>query len=271
MATRLLKAGIPLVVWNRTPERCGPLAELGASVASSVEEVFDSSRIVMLMLLDERAVDAVLLRDGEVLPAVQGRTLVMLGTTSARCSAALAEKVRSAGGTYVEAPVSGSRVPAEEGTLIGMLAADPRDLDAVEPLLAALCRSVVRCGEVPSALRTKLAVNHYLIVLVAALAEAFTAAEAAGVDRWVFANVLDAGPMASPVSRIKLAKLVADDFSAQASIRDVAEIAKLVHEQATIAGAQAPLMQAAAALFQDALARGLADLDMAAVLRTTPS
>jgi 3-hydroxyisobutyrate dehydrogenase len=268
MAHRLLSAGIPLHVWNRTAGRCTPLVARGALEASSVDALFEACDVVMVMLLNQEAVDAALGRDHPAFgQRVRDRTVVMLGTTSADYSAGLATAIHQQGGRYVEAPVSGSRGPAEDGALIGMLAGDPSVVDKVEPLLRPLCRKTVRCGPVPSALRLKLAVNHYLIVMVAALAEAVQAARASGVDLEVFRDVLDAGPMASAVSRAKLHKLVTGDFSAQAAIGDVAKIAELVRQQALGTGTDAPLIEATARIFAAARAHGLSDLDMAGVLQ----
>lgn len=268
MASRMLSAGVPLHVWNRTPERCAPLVARGALQASSVDALFETCTTVLVMLLNQEAIDSTLQRG---FPAfrrrVAAKTLVMLGTTSAAYSAELEAEVRGSGGRYVEAPVSGSRGPAEEGTLVGMLAGDPKAVADVDPLLRPCCSQVFACGAVPSALRLKLAVNHYLIVLVAALAEATKVASAVGVPLEVFRQVLDAGPMASPVSRGKLEKLVAGDFTPQAAIRDVSEIASLVRQQARAAGAGAPLIEAATRMFDQARQHGLADLDMAAVLQ----
>jgi 3-hydroxyisobutyrate dehydrogenase len=270
MAGRLLAAGIALTVWNRSPAACAPLVARGARRAGSAADVFASCRIVLMALLDQAAVDAVLARGSPGFAGqVRGVTLVMLGTTSPGYSEALAADIRACGGAYVEAPVSGSRVPAEEGSLVGMVAGEPAAVERVVPLLAPLCRVVVRCGDVPAALRTKLAVNHYLIVLVTALAEAFMAAKAAGVDPRVLRDVLDAGPMASAVSRLKLDKLIAGDFSAQAAIDDVATIAELAAEQARLAAVEASLIAQAASLFRRARSRGLGRLDMVAVLHAT--
>ncbi|QNN46058.1 NAD(P)-dependent oxidoreductase [Thermomonas brevis] len=267
MANRLLSAGVPLRIWNRTAGRCAPLVARGAIEAPSVDALFEACEVVMVMLLNQEAVDAAL---GRGLPAfgrrARDRTVVMLGTTSAGYSAGLAADIHRQGGRYVEAPVSGSRGPAEEGALIGMLAGDSPVVDAVEPLLRPFCRQMVRCGSVPSALRLKLAVNHYLIVLVAALAEATKAAAASGVDLGVFREVLDAGPMSSAVSRAKLHKLATGDFAPQAAIGDVAKIAQLVQRQAHDAGADASLIDATTQLFAAARARGLSGLDMVAVL-----
>lgn len=271
MAGRLLDAGFPLVVWNRTPARGDVLRERGAIVADSVDALFERCAVVLVMLLDEQAADAVL-EPGTAAFArrVRGRTLVMLGTTAPAYSHALDARVRACGGQYVEAPVSGSRGPAAAGSLVGMTAGEPGAVRFVEPLLAVLCGQVFSCGAVPAALQMKLAVNHYLVVLVAALAEAMHSAQACGVDAATFRDVLDAGPMASPVSRAKLDKLLKGDFSPQAAIRDVATIAALVRDQARSTGVEAPLAETTARLFAEARERGLADLDMAAIFQPAP-
>lgn len=272
MAGRLLDAGVPLVVWNRTRERCEPLRVRGATVVDSVDALFERCAVVLVMLLNEQAIDAALGRDTPVFaPRVRGRIVVMLGTTSPEYSQALEAQIHACGGQYVEAPVSGSRAPAETGALIGMTAGEVVAVHVVEPLLANLCRLVVRCGVVPSALRMKLAVNHYLIVLVTALAESVRAAAAAGCDLETFRQVLDAGPMASLVSTTKLDKIVREDFAPQAAMRDVAHIARLVRDQARSSGVEAPLLNMSERLFGAACERGLSDLDMSAVLHAVPS
>ena len=268
MAQRLLAAGVPLVVWNRTAARCAPLVAQGARLATAIDAVFQQCDVILLMLLDERAVDAALARGTPAFAdRVRGRIVVLLGTTSPRYSVALDADIRTGGGRYVEAPVSGSRTPAETGSLVGMVAGAPEDVARVRPLLGPLCREIVTCGAVPAALTMKLAVNHYLVVLVAALAEAVAAADASGVDLQLLRMVLDTGPMASLVSRSKLDKLLGCDFVAQADIGDVARIAALVREQARAAKLEALLIAAATLMFEAACSRGLAAFDMIAVLQ----
>ena len=267
MATNLLRAGLPLWLWNRTAERCAPLLGLGAHRAESIDALCRDAQTVLLMLFDEAALDAVLGRRTHAFGArVAGRTFVHLGTTSPAYSAALARDLETCGARYVEAPVSGSRVQAERGELIGMVSGSDDAVDAVLPLLASLCRRTFRCGAVPGALRMKLAVNHYLIAMVTALAETVHAARSGGVDTALLRDVLDAGPMASEVSRIKLDKLVRAEFAPQAAVRDVATIADLVLAQADGAGADAPLIRACATLYRRARDDGFGDLDMAGVI-----
>jgi 3-hydroxyisobutyrate dehydrogenase len=268
MARNLARAGTPLVVWNRTPERCEALRALGAEVAASPDELLGRAGTVILMLADERAVDDVLGRGARDFAArVAGRTVVHMGTTSAEYSAGLQDDVRAAGGRYVEAPVSGSRVPAEQGELVGMLAGDDDAVAAVRPLLAPLCRETFGCGRVPGALLMKFSVNLFLITLVTGLAEAFHFAERHGLDRGLLRDVLDAGPMASAVSRTKGAKLLARDFGVQAAAADVLKNNRLIAEAAREAGLASPLLDVCHALYGETVAQGHGGQDMAAVLR----
>jgi 3-hydroxyisobutyrate dehydrogenase len=267
MALNLARAGTKLVVWNRTPEKCRPLEELGAERAGDVGGVFRAASIVILMLADEAAIDTVLERGSPAFAALAGgHTIVQMGTTSPGYSRRLEAEVVAAGGQYVEAPVSGSRKPAEAGQLVGMLAGRAESVAAVRPLLAPVCAQTFVCGAVPRALTMKLSVNLFLIAMVTALAEATHFAERQGLDLDLFREIVDAGPMASSVSRVKLPKLIAQDFSVQASIRDVRMNSGLVAQAARDAGIASPLLDVSDALFAEAEAAGHGPLDMAAVL-----
>lgn len=265
MAVNLANAGVPLVVWNRTPERCAPLLAAGAAVAASPAEVFATARTVLVMLADDVAIDAVLGRGTPVFgELVAGHTVVHMGTTSPGYSRGLAADVAAVGGRYVEAPVSGSRVPAVKGELVGMLAGDA--VEEVRPLLTPLCRETFVCGAVPNALLMKLAVNLYLITMVTGLAEAAHFATRHGLDPRLFEAVLAEGPMASGVSRGKAAKLVARDFDVQASIANVLENNRLVAEAARGAGLASPLLDVCHQLYRETAALGHGHEDMVAVL-----
>ncbi len=267
IARRLLAAGHDLVVWNRTADRASALARAGAAVADDPASVFRRCSIVLVMLAGRPALDAVF---GPLLGAVdaplRGTVVVNLGTVSPAYSAELAAAVAEAGGDYVEAPVSGSRVPAERGELVGMIAGPPAAVARVAPLLDPLCRRVVACGAVPDALRTKLAVNHYLVTTVAALAETVGLARRTGLDLAAVVEVLDAGPMASAVSTMKLAKVLADDFTPQAALGDVSTNCDLIAAQAATAGARTPILDVVGGLYRDALRDGHGADDMIAVL-----
>ncbi|WP_169988897.1 NAD(P)-dependent oxidoreductase [Microbispora sp. H10836] len=267
MALNLARAGTPLVVWNRTAARSEPLRAAGADVAGSAAEVFRRSRVVLLMLADEAAADAVLERGTPGFARnVADRVVVHMGTTSPGYSAGLEADVLAAGGRYAEAPISGSRVPAEQGRLVAMLAGRPGTVEEVRPLLKPMCAKTVACGPAPRALLTKLAVNIFLITTVTGLAESLHFGERHGLDLGLLVDVLNSGQMASDVSRVKAVKLAGRDFAAQAAIADVLKNNRLIAEAAREAGIASPLLDVCHTLFGETVALGHADLDMAAVV-----
>ncbi len=269
MALNLARAGVELVVWNRTPDKSNAMAAAHAHVvaAASPADVFAQATVVILMLADSAAAEAVLARTSPGFAAmVTGRTVINMGTTAPEYSAALEADIVAAGGSYVEAPVSGSRVPAEQGRLVGMLAGTGDAVATAEPLLRPLCERTFHCGAVPRALHMKLAVNLYLITMVTGLAEATHFAQNNGVALPLFRAILDAGPMASKVSSLKLAKMLEQDYAVQASIADVLMNATLIFDAARTAGVASPLLDRSRELLARADQLGHGKADMAAVI-----
>ncbi|MFM0403489.1 NAD(P)-dependent oxidoreductase [Paraburkholderia aspalathi] len=268
MALNLARAGTPLVVWNRTPDRCAALRDAGAQVADSAGDVFRQARIVILMMATDTALDAVLGRHtADFATNVAQHIIVHMGTTSADYSRGLEADIRAAGGQYVEAPVSGSRKPAEAGQLVAMLAGELAAVEEVRPLLKPMCHETVICGAVPAGLLMKLSINTFLIPMVTALAEAAHLARSYGLDMKQFQAVLDAGPMASNVSRVKVDKLVNEDFTVQASIVDVLKNNRLAAEAARHANLASPLLDVCFDLYTETVELGHGQADMAAVVR----
>jgi 3-hydroxyisobutyrate dehydrogenase len=267
MALNLVNNGIELIAWNRTVAKSRAIVGAGGTVVDDVAEVFDRCDRVFLMLTDGQAVDAVLDRGGAAFDKrVGGRTIIHMGTTAPDYSRGLEREVRAASGQYVEAPVSGSRLPAEAGELLAMVAGDILAVAAVTPLLAPMCGQVFDCGEVPNGTLTKLAVNIFLITMVTGLAEAVHFANRHELDLGQFTAILNAGPMASDVSRMKLSKLVDRDFAVQAAIGNVLENTRLIADAAREIRIDSPLLDTCHALYDEAVRLGLRDADMAAVL-----
>ncbi|PQV44376.1 3-hydroxyisobutyrate dehydrogenase [Paraburkholderia sp. BL21I4N1] len=268
MALNLIRAGTPLTVWNRSPDSIEPLRALGATVAASPADVFRRTSVVILMLAHGDAIDSVLGRGTPEFEAnVAEHTILHMGTTSPEYSRALEADIRAAGGFYVEAPVSGSRKPAEAGELVAMLAGDTSAIEAVRALLKPVCRETFVCGPVPNALLMKLAVNIFLITSMTGLAEAAHFADHHGLDMQQFRAVVDAGQMASSISRVKSLKLVARDFAVQASITDVLKNNRLIAEAARAANVASPLLDVCYSLFAETHALGYDKDDMIAVVR----
>ena len=268
MALNLARAGVPLVVWNRTREKLAPLLAEGAVAADGVEEVFARCGTVLMMLVDEAATDAVLRRGTAAFRRlVRDRTIVSSGSTSPAYAESLAADVAAAGGRFVEAPVAGSRVPAEAGQLIALLGGDERVAREVVPLLDPMCRAVIHCGGPGAGLRVKLAVNLYLTTTMPALAEATHFAQRAGVDLDAFHQALGLGQTGSDLTRVKLPKLIGRDFSPQAATSDAYGITRLVLAEAAAVGASTPLLAQASTLFAETIQLGGAREDMSGVIR----
>lgn len=266
MALNLVKAGHRLVVWNRSAAKRDLLTAAGATAAGSPGEVFATSDVVFLMLADGGAMDAVLSRGTSTFAAaVKGRTIVNTATVAPAYSRALEADIRAASGAYVEAPVSGSRAPAQAGQLVAMLAGELAAVERVMPLFQPMCRATVPCGVVPGALAMKFAVNIFLIASVTGLAEAANFAKAQGLDMATWGRIIDASQMASDISRVKVGKLLAGDLSPQAAIANVIETNRLIAEAAREAGIRAPLMETCLGLYRQAMAIGLDQSDMISV------
>ena len=266
IARRLIATGIDLGVWNRSPAPAAALAGDGARVANSFTALLAGHDIVLLMLIDEAAADAVLQRSGDGLGVdVAGKLIVQMGTTSLDHSRALQRAIEAGGGRYVEAPISGSRIPAERGELVAMIAGAADDKARVMPLFERFTASVVDCGEVPQALAMKLASNLLLGPIMVGLIDATAFARRAGLDMELFGNVLLGGQMASPILRAKLAKLLADDHSPHAAIGNVIVSAGTALDAATALGLDRTLLRACLERFVAAADAGLAGEDVTAM------
>lgn len=267
MAANLLRAGMSVCVYNRSPEPCDALAAAGAAVADSAAALFARCDAVILMLPDDYATDAVLGRDRpDFASRVAGCLIINMGTHSPDYSRALGRDIGAAGGRFVEAPVSGSRGPAEAGELVAMVAGAPDAVADARPLIAPMCREQIEVGEVPQAMAMKLAVNLYLISSVTALAEATRLAVASALDLDQFARVITTGQLGSSVAAAKLDKMVRRDFAPQAAVRDVLKNARLVASAAEDVGSEAPLLRESLARFEAVASIGGGAFDMAAIL-----
>ncbi len=255
MALRLLRAGHVLHVWNRTATKAAPLLAAGARAATDPRGVLAACPVVYLMLAD-----------GAAFATVRGRLLINCATVSPDYSRGLEHDIRTAGGRFVEAPVSGSRKPAEAGTLIAMLAGEPAAVAEAAPLFAPLARQAVDCGPVPNGTLTKLATNILLVNSVAALAEMMRFADVHGLDRAKVAAVVSNGQLGSDNIRIRSAKLAQRDFTAHSAIRNVLDSLSRTGEAAAAAGCALPLTARTLQLLHETMRLGHADEDMIALL-----
>lgn len=268
MALNLCRAGHRVVAWSRTAEKCELLRAEGAEIAAQPSDVFTGARVVIMMLFDSGAIDDVLRRGNSAFDEmVHGHIVINMSSVEPEYSRGLSREIESAGGRFVEAPVSGSRIPAEQGQLVAMIAGDAGVCDEVRPVLSAMCSQAIYCGPSGNALLMKLAINIFMLSTSVGLAEAFHFASQNGLPLDRFREVADSSQMASQLSRIKLAKLIAADFARQGSVTDGVNNTRLITDAAREASASVELITIVQRLFNEAAALGHGSDDMIAIVR----
>ncbi len=204
MAKNLVKAGFDVTVWNRTAGKCDELRELGARQAASPRELVRECPITFAMLADPAAAEEVCFGKGGVLEGIRpGGGYVDMSTVDAGTASRIAEAVTGAGGRFLEAPVSGSRKPAEEGTLVILAAGDRSLFDEAEPCLGKMGKKILYLGEVGNGARMKLTVNMIMGGMMAIFCEGLSLGTKAGLDASDILDVIGAGAMANPMFALK--------------------------------------------------------------------
>lgn len=254
MARRLLDHGLAVTVWNRSPQRTGPLHAAGARVARSPAAAAEGADAVITMLSDADALEGVLFGDNGALAGLRpGGTLVDMSTVGPRALHTIARKLPP-DTELIDAPVAGSTTAAVAGTLTILAGGSPRALDRMQPVLSVL-GSVRRCGELGSGAALKLVLNTGLLTAVAAVADALAVADAVGVSRETALEALQAGPLGGAVTRVT--------GPAQFSVALAAKDLALALSTTPV---PLPVTTAAATRMSNAMATGLADADIAAIV-----
>jgi 3-hydroxyisobutyrate dehydrogenase len=262
MAHRLLNEGFAVIAWDRDQRHVDALAERGAEVAGSPADVVGDGHVVITMLPTAEIVLAVV---EPLLPAWPQSTIwLQMSSVGAAESDRLEQAATANGVVLVDAPVSGSTHPAEEGRLT-ILASGPDSARArVEPVLLALASRVQWVGQAGMGSRLKLAANHWMITLVAALAETMHLCELMGVDQSQFVALLDGGPLGSTYAMEKLGEMGRHEYPAGFPVRLAVKDLVLVREVANGSHVQMPLLNAVLERMQG-VSHTRGDDDLAAV------
>ena len=268
MSLNILKAGHGLAVYNRNPEKCAPVVDSGAQHAGTPEELARGAEVLVLMLTGPEAVDAVLFGELGAAGALgPGKTVVNMSSVGPEYSRDLAERVRATGAGFVDAPVAGSRKPAEDGALVILAGGEPMDLDRVEPLLLCMGKKVVRCGEAGAGSAMKMANNILLGTMVAGMAQLMRFGGAGGLDRRTLLDVVLNGPMSCMLFQLKEPLFESEEFAAQFPLKHVAKDLRFAREAAQGYGLDAGFLDAVLGLYQRAEDQGLGEEDFAAVYK----
>jgi 3-hydroxyisobutyrate dehydrogenase len=266
MARNVRAAGHEVSAWNRSREKAEPLAQDGVAVAGSVAEAVAGADVVVTMLADAQAVEAVV---AEALGALDGAVLAQMSTIGLAATDRLAERAEAAGVAFVDAPVSGTRQPAEEGKLV-VLASGPEAVrERVDPVFDAVGARTVWLGEAGSAQRLKLVLNTWLLGLTEALAESIALAEALGVDPRTFLETIDGAPVGAPYAQLKGPMMIDGEFPPAFPLALAAKDAGLALEAAEAAGLRLGALAAVREQMLRAADAGHGDEDMAATIHAS--
>ncbi len=268
MAWNLDDAGFDLVVYNRSTDKEQPFAEAGVSVADSPKHLTERADVVCLIVSNGDAVEDVLERDLGILAGVdEETTVVQMSTIGYAETMAAADLVREAGGQFVDAPVSGTVGPAEDGTLVGLASGEESVVESVRPVLEAMCEPVVNCGEAGNGTNMKLFINLLLGDAMGAFAEALVFGQANGLDPADMRTVVENGALDCPLFSIKGENIAAGDFEPRFPVAYQFKDLSLALDRA--GEIDVPLSQTAAAreAFNAAKARGYGWEDMASVIK----
>jgi 3-hydroxyisobutyrate dehydrogenase-like beta-hydroxyacid dehydrogenase len=206
---RLLDAGHRIHATNRTAAKAEPLVERGLFWLDTPREVAASADVVVSMVTDDQALDAIASGQQGLLAGLQpGQVYVDMSSVSPQASRRLAERVRARGAAMLDAPVSGSIPQVESGTLAIMVGGERHAFAAVEPLLRELGQTVTHIGPSGQGLLLKLAINISLAVQTLAFSEGLLLAERAGVDPEVAATVMSASSIGSPMLKARIPLLL---------------------------------------------------------------
>jgi 3-hydroxyisobutyrate dehydrogenase len=256
---RVLAAGFPLAVYNRTVARVAPLIDAGAKHARSLRELSSASDIILTVLTDDAAVDSVY---AEVLDAdIAGRLFIDASTVRAATIARLADRLGGAGARLVDAPLAGPPAAARAGALMVMCGGTESDVAAATPVIETYARRIVHVGPVGAGTTMKLVLMAPMGAYFAALAEGLAVGERLGLDRSAMLDVILDSHTAPPLLRDRAAVLLgggAVGFDVAGVRKDLRAII------ATGQDAAVPMSTAAAALahFAGAAAHGFADRDL---------
>jgi 3-hydroxyisobutyrate dehydrogenase len=262
MARNLAQAGHTVRAWNRTRDKAQPLAADGVTVTDSPAEAADGADVVITMLA---AGDAVKEVAGQALDG-SGATWAQMSTVGLEAAQELAQLAEDQGIAYVDAPVLGTKQPAENGQLVVLAAGAQEARDTCAPVFDVVGAKTVDLGDDPVAgSRLKVVLNSWIVGLVQALAETLKLAEALGVEQQQFLDTIAGGPLHADYADVKGKAMIAGEFPPSFELELARKDIGLVLAAAAEAGLELPAAKATAQAFDRAIEQGHGREDMAAV------
>jgi 3-hydroxyisobutyrate dehydrogenase len=267
MAGRLLAAGYPLTVYNRSVDKTRPLADAGALVADSPRDAASNADVIFAMVADDAASRALWEGDsGALAGARRGAILVESSTVTTKRISDLADAAARAGCTLVDAPVTGSKPQAAAGELTFLVGAPDDALARIRPALEVMGKTIHHLGPTGSGALVKLINNFLCGVQAASLAEAISIIERSSLDRRRALDAIISGSPGSPVMKTLAARMTAPDFTPNFYLHLLAKDMRYAIAEGESRGVPMRTAETALGLLESAIAHGDGDRDMAAVV-----
>ena len=261
IARRIMDAGHPLAVWNRTESKAQELVDAGATWGGTPRETAAQVDVLFTMLTNTAAVEQAAEGDDGILAGLRpGTVWCDLSTISPEASVALSERATEKGARFLDTPVSGSPATLAAGQMSVMVGGDRAAFDHVEQVLHAIGPKVTYIGPAGHAILSKVAINLALVVSVTAFAEAVTLVEKAGVDRAAVIDAAHKSVIASPVIGYR-APLLVEDTAVYADVELQQKDLVLAQELGRKLGAAVPTCSAASEMLSAARSSDLSDRD----------
>ena len=268
MAANLQRAGHELVVYNRTQAKADALVEQEATRAESPAEVGNQCRLVFTMLSTPEAVEEVALGAEGFLRALPGNSLwVDCSTVNPSFTEKMAKHARKMGQRFLDAPVSGSLVPAEKGELIFLVGGEATDLEQVQELLDVMGKATVHVGGHSQGASMKMVINMLLAQAMAAFTESLRLGSALGIPEEMVCQTLLNTPAAAPFLKLKQQKLLNRDFAPEFPLEWMHKDLHLASITAYEQNIALPSLQTTKELYALAKQQGLGEEDISAVYR----
>ena len=271
MARNLAAAGLDTRVWDRSPATAAALAGAGVVAAASAQDAVRDADVVITMLPTAAAVESVIF-DADVAAAfAEGSVWAQMGTIGVEATLGFRDRLAAAGPgvTFVDAPVSGSKGPAEQGQLLILAAGPETAADPLHPVFDAIGRKTVWLGQVGQGSIVKLVVNAYLSILIEGVAETMELADRFGISHQQLADVIEGGPLDAPLADAKLHKIDRGDYAPEFPLEWALKDVDLA---ISAAGGQAPpILAALSAQWHTAVAAGLGRQDISAARLALPT
>jgi 3-hydroxyisobutyrate dehydrogenase-like beta-hydroxyacid dehydrogenase len=268
MAANLIGADLDVTVWNRTKEKCMPLVEQGASLGTSPGEVTAQCDITIAMVSDPAAATSLFFDAGGVLEGIgAGKAYVDVSTVDPTTSLRIAEAVKAKGGRFLEAPVSGSKKPAEDGTLVFLCSGDESLYRDASPALEIMGKKSFYFKQIGQGAQMKLVVNMIMGTMMTAFGEGLALGDKAGLTMTDILDVLTQGAIDNPMFRLKGPQMAQNNFATAFPLKHMQKDMRLALQMADEYGQ--PLFTAGASnnLYIKTRQAGGADEDFSAVLK----